>query len=257
MEVECIPLIQNVDLPQVASPTTRRNLPKGYGIQEQCLPFTAATALGFLIGSPITFGYCSKDQIPNGAHALVSPVISEEADPQQSELLTFYVEDDYECNFVKNAFYQLVDNQEARQVLPGLSFFDRNDQQDMIKLHLPYILRTPENIDALFIPAINRNNSEFRIQAGLVESDWYANFINLVLQLASNKPSFHIRSGESIAQVVFINREHRSADLKVLPKHAKKTRTLLEEQNAFFQELSKNKSVYKKLARSRDGIVSE
>ncbi len=256
MEIECVPLIHNVDLPRVAPATTRKQIPKGYGVQEQCRPFTAATALGLLVGSPISFGFCSEDQVPDGAHSFLSPVISEKVGTPESDLLKYYVKDDYECNFVKNAFYQISDTQEARQVLPGLSFFDCEDQQDMFKIHLPYILRTPENVDALFLPAINRVSSEFTIQAGLVECDWYANSVNLVLRQPPSRTSFHIVRGEPIAQVVFINRAYRSPSLKVLPEHTKKNRILLREQKEFFREYSKNRSIYKKLARSRDGEVS-
>ena len=46
-------------LPQPASAQTRVAIPAGYGVQEQCLPFTAASALGFVIPSPIGFGLCA------------------------------------------------------------------------------------------------------------------------------------------------------------------------------------------------------
>jgi len=256
MEVNCVPLVQNVDLPRVAPATTRTNIPKGYGIQEQCLPFTAATALGFLIGSPMTFGFCPEDKIPDGAHSFSSPVVSGEAEISDVDSLKFYVKDDYGCNFVKNAFYQLSKALEAIQILPGLSFFDREDQQDMFKVHLPYILRTSKNIDTLFLPAINRAHFGFTVQAGLVETDWYANSINLVLQHLPSRPSFHVVRGDPIAQMVFIERDHRSPVLSVLPEHARETRTLLKEQKEFFKEYSKNRSIYKKLARSKNGIVS-
>jgi hypothetical protein len=256
MEVHCVPLVKNVDLPRAAPATRRTIIPKGYGIQEQCLPFTAANSLGFLIGSPITFGFCSEAQIPDGAHSFLSPVVSDAVEVSGIDLLKYYVKDDYECNFVKNAFYQLSETQEAIQALPGLSFFDRVDQQDMFKVHLPYILRTSENIDALFLPAINQGHSGFTVKAGLVETDWYANSINLVLQHLPSKPSFHVVRGDPIAQVVFINRDHRSPSLTVLPEHARETRTLLKEKNEFLKVHSKNRSIYKKIARGENGFVS-
>ncbi|MDH5739664.1 MAG: hypothetical protein OEY77_05000 [Nitrospira sp.] len=256
MEVRCVPLVQNVDPPRVAPATTRTIIPKGYGTQEQCLPFTAANSLGFLIESPITFGFCPVNEIPDGAHSFLSPVVSEAVEVSGIDLMKFYVKDDYGCNFVKNAFYQLSDTHEAMQALPGLSFFDREDQQDMFKVHLPYILRTSQNIDTLFLPAINRGHPGFTVQAGLVETDWYANSINLVLRHLPSKPSFHVVRGDPIAQVVFIDRDHRSPSLTVLPEHARETRTLLREHHKFIEELSRNRSIYKKLARGKNGFVS-
>src|SRR4029453_2134102 len=73
-EVQIFPLVSNVVLPVPAPATTRSQVPPGYGVQEQCLPFTAATALGFLIPSPITFGLCLPTDVPPDGHAFRSPI---------------------------------------------------------------------------------------------------------------------------------------------------------------------------------------
>ena len=57
MEVQVFPLVPKVVLPTPAPATTRSHVPTGYGVQEQCLPFTAATALGFLLGRRLPLGY--------------------------------------------------------------------------------------------------------------------------------------------------------------------------------------------------------
>src|SRR5205807_5504908 len=57
---------------------------------------------------------------------------------------------------------------------PGLSFFDRDDQANLIKLHLPYIWRTPEAVDTLFLPLLNRPAPKLEVKCGVVETDWYA-----------------------------------------------------------------------------------
>src|SRR4030095_11601513 len=73
--VTLVPLVPNLPLPQPASPRTRSTIPPGYGVQEECLPFTAASALGFLIPSPIQFGLCLPEEAPHGSHLFRSPLM--------------------------------------------------------------------------------------------------------------------------------------------------------------------------------------
>ena len=73
-EVTLIPLVPGVNLPGVASARTRREIPSGRGVQEECLPFTAASALGLLIPSPIEFGLCAPEDLPSGCRAFRSPL---------------------------------------------------------------------------------------------------------------------------------------------------------------------------------------
>ena len=73
--------------------------------------------------------------------------------------------------FVGNA-YTFADLPAGSPVLePGISFFDREDQQDRFKLHLPYVWRTPQEIDTLFLPSLNRPSRGLEVQSGLVETD--------------------------------------------------------------------------------------
>ena len=80
--VSLVPLVPNLILPQPASAQTRAHVPAGYGVQEQCLPFTAASALGFVIPSPIRFGLCPLPEVPRGCHAFRSPLDRPAADGQ-------------------------------------------------------------------------------------------------------------------------------------------------------------------------------
>ena len=58
--------------------------------------------------------------------------------------------------------------------IPGLSFFERTDQQDQVKLHLPYVWRTAPGVNLLFTAPINRPRGDgLSVVSGLVESDWY------------------------------------------------------------------------------------
>jgi hypothetical protein len=74
--VTLVPLVPNVRLPRVASARTRAAVPSGYGVREQCLPFTAASALGVLIPSPIRFGLCRPDELPPGCRSFRSRATS-------------------------------------------------------------------------------------------------------------------------------------------------------------------------------------
>ena len=175
LEVQVFPLVPNVALPTPAPAKTRPHVPPGYGVQEQCLPFTSATALGFLIRSPIDFGLCLPGEVPSDGHAFRSPLEHPDINFAFEEKRVFYVKDNPGCRFVNNAFtleeIQITTPQSKQTFAalePGISFFYREDQGDLFKLHLPYILRTPAEVDTLFLPAINRSAPGFTVLSGLV-----------------------------------------------------------------------------------------
>lgn len=74
IEIQIFLLVSKIILPVTAPAGTRPQVPPGYGVQEHCLPFTAATALGFLIKSPIALGICSLPEVPPNGHTFRSPV---------------------------------------------------------------------------------------------------------------------------------------------------------------------------------------
>ena len=267
MDVNILALVPGVGLPTAAPAVARSEIPPGYGVQEQCLPFTAATALGFLINSPITFGFCSQSEVPAGVHTFRSPLYAKQQQRQDNVVKDerlFYVRDDPSCRFAKNAF--VVEPLEiagpaAKQiltpVLPGISFFDREDQWDLFKIHLPYIWRTPPDVDTLFLPGINRPNQALKVLIGLVETDWYAHPVNMVFRIPPVGESLHIAAGETIAQAVFIARSHRRPSLKILASHARLTRDLRSELVAWYKAHEQDRSAYKKIARSQHGQVTK
>ena len=252
MELQIFPLVRDAVVPMPAPAATRSRVPPGYGVQEQCVPFTAASALGLLVPSPIAFGLCEPAEVPPAAHAFISPIESDaERDPR-----VFYVVDDPVCGFSRNAFTSTaLDNQPPGapvQVGPGLSFFDRGDQLDLFKLHLPYICRTGEGVDTLFVSPINRI-APFEVLSGLVETDWYANPINLILRVPRDPRAVHVAKGAAVAQLVFIDRLRRRSDVKVLPDHARLSRELKVKMGEWQQRHSANRSAYKQLMRSQHG----
>src|SRR5512135_2651944 len=198
MQVQVFPLVPNAILPVKAPAMTRRSAPSGYGVQEQCLPFTAATALGWLIRSPFAFGLCTSDDVPRGARTFRAPL------QPPSDARVFYVVDDAACRFERNAFTfeTLLFRDGSGKLLaytpvePGLSFFERDDQTDLFKVHLPYVIQTPSDVGCLFIPALNRD-STLTVLSGLVETDWYAHPVNLVARIPSRK-TFHVAKGHVI-----------------------------------------------------------
>lgn len=264
MDVSVLPLVSGVSLPTAAPAVARSEIPPGYGVQEQCLPFTAATALGFLITSPITFGFCLPSDAPAGVHTFSSPFDAkrhqlQDYSPEGERV--FYVKDDPSCRFLKNAFtvdpMEIDGNQLLTPVLPGISFFDREDQRDLFKIHLPYIWRTPPDVDTLFLPGINRPNQALEVLIGLVETDWYAHPVNMVCRTPPVGESLHIVAGETIAQAVFVSRSHRRPSLKILASHARLTRDLRSELVEWYKAHEKDRSAYKKIARSQHGQVTK
>lgn len=251
MTVTIVPLVPGVALPQPAPARTRPSIPPGYGVQEQCLPFTAASALGFLIPSPIDFGLCPPADTPRGARAFRSPVPSRSADER-----VFYIVDRPECRFTGNAWEldAIPAPGSATQSIrePGLSFFDREDQQDLFKLHLPYLWRTPESVDTLFLPLLNRP-AALTVLSGLVETDWYGNPVNMILRKPEG--SVHFCAGDPIAQAILIPRELRRPGIEVAAGHSRVARESRKELAEWLRQHAGNRSAYKILARSRDGRI--
>ena len=261
LEVQIFPLVSRVALPVAATPSTRSHVPPGYGVQEHCLPFTAATALGFLIKSPISFGVCAPDDVPRDGHAFRSPLARTRESSGGPDDSVFYVKDDPTSCFEMNAFtLDVLDDRKngwsaPRQ--PGISFFDREDQQDLFKLHLPYIWRTPTEVDALFLPVINRSSCGLNMLSGLVETDWYASQVNLVFGQSYAGYPVHVAVGDLVAQIIFVPRSHRRPSLKVLAPHASIARDLRAELAAWYQQHSADRSAYKRLARSQHGRIQK
>jgi hypothetical protein len=255
MEVNVIPLVPHAVVPVVASPSTRTAVPSGYGVQEQCFPFTAASALGLLVRSPITFGYCRPDQVPSLMHGCRSPLRGDpKACPPDERV--FYVADDPSCHFVRNAFTYVPlpakGGPPAASFSPGLSFFDRLDQIDLVKLHLPYLCHTESGVDTLFIPPVNRT-SPFQVLSGLVETDWYASPINLILRPHNTVDAVHVTKGDVLAQLVFVARAHRRPSMTVLADHSRLSRDIKQSMNEWLKLHATDRSAYKKLVRSRHG----
>jgi hypothetical protein len=225
MEINIVPLVPEAVLPVIASAKTRPVVPNGYGIQEQCLPFTTAAALGLLVRSPIAFGYCRLDEIPKDAHGMRCPL---KGDPRTcpDDERVFYVVDDPSCQFVRNAFHYVDGGGRTAAthgpvIAAGLSFFDRDDQVDLFKLHLPYICRTGPEVDTLFLHPLNRT-PPFEVLSGLVETDWYSSAVDLVLR--PRGVTVHIAKGDVLAQLVFVHRSQRHATVRVEPDHSRLTR---------------------------------
>ena len=247
--IHIVPLVPNVELPRPASARTREHVPAGYGVQEQCLPFTAASGLGFLIRSPIRFGHCHPDDVPAGCRAFRSPILQ----PARESPWVFYVADNASCHFSGNAYSFTDIPGQGTVVEPGISFFDREDQQDLFKLHLPYIWRTPPNIDTLFLSLLNRSAQGLEVQSGLVETDWYVNPVNLILR----KPTtpVHYLQGEDVAHAVLISRHLRRPAVEVAASHARLTRDTRKALATWYEQHAQDRSAYKALARSRQGRI--
>jgi len=248
-QIDLIPLVANLALPQRAQARTRPTIPSGYGVQEQCLPFVAAAGLGLTIPSPITFGHCPPPDVPPGCRAFQGPLPLVE--PRADWL--FYVQDDATCSFAGNAYR--IENPATSGPLfeAGISFFDREDQHDLFKVHLPYIWRTPASVDTLFTAPINRSPAAFDVVAGLVETDWYANPVNLVLR--AGVTPIHVARGQELAQATLIGREERHPEVRVLPSHARSTRDAFKALAEWQEQHAKDRSAYKQLARSHQAQV--
>jgi len=253
--VTIVPLVPNLALPRPASARTRFPIPAGYGVQEQCVPFTAASALGFLIASPIRFGLCIPEEAPAGCRMFRSPVDRPDDHGRFSDPRVFYVFDNPDCRFHGNAYrFEGIPVDGSPAVIePGLSFFDRPDQQHLFKVHLPYIWRTPEAVDTLFMPLLNRSAKGLEVQSGLVETDWYPSPVNLIL--AKPPGQVHFLVGDPVAHAVLILRNFRGISLEVAPPHSRLTRETRKGLAEWDKQHAQDRSAYKMLARIRQDRV--
>src|SRR5262245_3946678 len=122
--VSIVPLVPQVLMPRASSAHTRATVPSGQGVQEQCLPFTAPRAFGFLVPSPGPFVWCDPGDVPPGGLAFRSPLNRARADGRLPDERMFYVVDDPNCRFRGNAFALQngpANSESLRE--PGLSFF--------------------------------------------------------------------------------------------------------------------------------------
>lgn len=257
MDLTLLPLVPHVPLPARAPASTRAEVPRGYGVQEQCLPFTAACALGLLVPAPFDFGLCALAGVPAGARAFSPPDVARPAGDDR----VFYVIDHTASRFAGNAFdadpLPFVDEAgrllEMRPRQPGISFMDRPDQATFFKLHLPWVLRTPAGVDSHFGPPINRA-APLDLLTALVETDWYAHPVNLVVRRPAHG-DLHVRRGDTIAQVFFVDRDARRSNLQVLEHGDPQAQAMREELRQWFLAHHADRSTYRKLARSRQGRV--
>ncbi|MDO9461811.1 MAG: hypothetical protein Q7N95_17080, partial [Alphaproteobacteria bacterium] len=101
MQVQLLALVPGAPLPWRAPASTRQPVPAGYGVQEQCLPFTAASALGLLVPAPFDFGLCPAAELPPGCRGFAPPALAAQA----GDARLFYVRDHAASRFSANAFH--------------------------------------------------------------------------------------------------------------------------------------------------------
>lgn len=192
-----------------------------------------------------------------GMPCVRSPLDSAAADGRFADPRVFYVVDNPDSRFVGNAYeFEGIPVDGRRPVAvpePGLSFFDRPDQQDLFKLHLPYIWRTPESVDTLFLPLLNRPAHGLGVQSGLVETDWYASPVNLILSKPTG--SIHVRAGDLLAHAILVARGLRRPSVEIAQAHARLSRDARKGLAEWDLQHARDRNAYKRLARSRHGRV--
>jgi hypothetical protein len=250
LDIKIFPLAQRLTLPQQAPARTRDEVPPGYGVQEHCAPFAAAAALGFLVPSPFAFGLCLPHEVPPAGRPFRSPMDRARPDGSYGDQRVFYVVDDSDCGFFGNAFVLQSSPKPSgsRWYEPGISFFDRADQEDLFKVHLPYVWQTPAGIDTVFLPPINRHLGDLMLICGAVETDWYANPVNLVFRKPTSERALHVRKGLPVAQVIFVHRDLRRAGLKIIDQSDQRAETFLAHLGQWREEKRRHRNAYKRLS---------
>jgi len=247
LSVTIIPLAGVIQRPVPASRKTRESVPSGYGRREQCRPFVEANGLGLSIPSPFTWGYCLERDVPAAARAFRSPISG------GCPTRVFYVLDDPVNQFCANQ-YALpgdVTNRTGPMAVPGLSFFERSDQQQQVKVHLPYLLRTDGGMALLFVPPINRPRTDgLQLLSGLVETAWYADAVNMVFTLPPIDQPVHVQTGEPLAQAIPVPTAATRTKADYPESHRKQVRVTLDAMAQWRAQKSEDRSAYKRLAKS-------
>ena len=257
MQVDVLPLVNGVRLPHPAPARTRSTVPAGYGVQEQCLPFVAATSLGWLVPSPFAFGLCPPGEVPDKARAFRSPLDIPSLTDGARDPREFYVVDDPECAFAGNAFTFDANGQShgsAHRAQAGGGawnqlFSTAPTRATCTNCTCPTSCARRPEIDALYTPPINRPAAGLHLVSGLVQTDWYANPVNLVLRKPPDGSSLHVQAGDPLAQVVFLPRGSQSPAPSVLPGHARLARDLRRALGEWYRRHDRDRSAYKRLAR--------
>lgn len=248
LSVTVIPLAKTIQCPGPSSKKTRPSVPTGYGRREQCRPFVEANGLGLTIPSPFSWGYCMPDDVPSGARAFRSPV------PGGCPARVFYVLDEPALCFSGNQ-YSVPENVMARTgpiAIPGLSFFERPDQQRQIKLHLPYVMRTRDGVGLLFTTPVNRPRSDgLQLLSGLVETAWYADAVNMVFVLPERDHPVHIQSNEPLAQAIPLPMAATRTKVNCAEAHRKQTRVTLDAMADWRAQKSSDRAAYKRIAKAQ------
>jgi hypothetical protein len=91
------------------------------------------------------------------------------------------------------------------------------------------------------------------VACGLVETDWYASPVNLVLGRPPG--SVHVAAGDPLAQAVLVPRSLRRSTLDVAEIPSQIYNDALRELAGWDRRLAENRSAYKMLARSRHGRI--
>lgn len=245
--VRIVGLVDRFLPPRPPGARTRASVPRGYGTREQCQPFTAAAACGLAIPSPISWGVAPASEVPPDARSFRSPVWSDVTDERWC-----YVVDDERLGFRANAFG--LSTWAARHTgtapIPGVSFFDRPDQQGLLKIHLPYSWRTPAGLAILVGDPINRPHDRgLRVVAGLIETAWYANPINVVVELPPSPAAIHVHAGETLAQAVVVRLGDIDPVVDVVADLAG-AGPQLDDIRAWRSAHARDRSAYKRLARA-------
>ena len=177
-EVQIFPLVSNLALPKPAPVTTRSPIPQAMVCREQCLPFTAATALGFPLSPRLPLACACRLLLPDG-HAFRSPLDRPHQELLKTSVLRAIIDAAAMSTMpIRHQSCWPSKGNESLRGEPGISFFDRMDQ--LVSNQTVYLWRMPE-MDTLFLPAINRPMPPLTVLSGLVETDWHVNPVNLVI----------------------------------------------------------------------------
>lgn len=151
------------------------------GTAKKCIPLLDAMGAGYIIPIPIQ------------VHVLANA-------PQEIEI-----------NWSPNADYTLISGHSQQQA-PGLT------QNEIMKWHNPWSIRTPAGYSCLFVAPINNPDMPFECFTGVVDTDTYHNRINFPFQWLKYPFDKVLDQGYPMVQVVPFKRQEWGMEVKALTK---------------------------------------
>ena len=200
-----------VDLKEDYPTPIKLNIPKWYKKLEHtitnttvkgCMPFLDTLTTGYLLKVPQDFGFVHNEKNKDEKSDIRWHPLSINASLLQAKYI--------------NLGGQTPEMHPVKQVL-GSPHAEKNKHLPFLKIHNPWIIKTPPGYSCLFVPPLNNTDDRFSIIPGIVDTDTYQQEVNFPIVINGDKyPTLDtiIKKGTPYVQVIPFKRESWNMKIK-------------------------------------------